>query len=99
VKTKTVAEGFEMLKAGQVDALASDRTALVGTFLQSGGAEGLGVFGEDLSYEPYALVMRKGDPEFRSAGRPRARADLSHGRHRGDLFALAGSAGARLRWG
>jgi len=65
VKTKTVAEGFEMLKAGQVDALASDRTALVGTFLQAGGAEGLGVFGEDLSYEPYALVMRKGDPEFR----------------------------------
>jgi len=65
VKTRTVAEGFEMLKAGQVDALASDRTALVGTFLQAGGAEGLGVFGEDLSYEPYALVMRKGDPEFR----------------------------------
>jgi ABC-type amino acid transport substrate-binding protein len=65
VRTKSVAEGFEMLKAGKVDALASDRTALVGTFLQGGGAEGLGVFSEDLSYEPYALVMRKGDAEFR----------------------------------
>jgi glutamate/aspartate transport system substrate-binding protein len=65
VKTKSVAEGFEMLKAGTVDALASDRVALVGTFLQGGGAEGLGVFSEDLSYEPYALVMRKGDPDFR----------------------------------
>ena len=65
VRTKTVAEGFEMLKAGSVDALASDRVALVGTFLQGGGAEGLGVFAEDLSYEPYALVMRKGDAEFR----------------------------------
>ena len=54
-----------MLKAGKVDALASDRTALVGTFLQGGGAEGLGVFSEDLSYEPYALVMRKGDGELR----------------------------------
>jgi len=54
-----------MLKEGKVDALASDRVALVGTFLQGGGAEGLGVFSEDLSYEPYALVMRKGDTEFR----------------------------------
>lgn len=65
VKTKSVAEGFEMLKAGEVDALASDRVALVGTFLQGGGAEGLGVFTEDLSYEPYAIVLRKGDTELR----------------------------------
>ena len=65
VRTKSVMEGFEMLKAGKVDGLASDRTKLVGTFLQGGGAEGLGVLAEDLSYEPYALVMRKGDTEFR----------------------------------
>ena len=65
VKTKTVADGFALLKEGKVDALASDRTALVGTFLQGGGGEGLGVVNEDLSYEPYALVMRKGDTEFR----------------------------------
>jgi ABC-type amino acid transport substrate-binding protein len=65
VRTKSVMEGFEMLKAGTVDGLASDRTKLVGTFLQGGGAEGLGVLAEDLSYEPYALVMRKGDTEFR----------------------------------
>jgi glutamate/aspartate transport system substrate-binding protein len=65
VKTKSVAEGFDLLKEGKVDALASDRVALVGTFLQGGGAEGLGVFSEDLSYEPYALVMRKNDTEFR----------------------------------
>jgi ABC-type amino acid transport substrate-binding protein len=65
VKVKSVADGFNLLKDGQVDALASDRTALVGTFLQGGGAEGLGVLGEDLSYEPYAIVLRKGDPEFR----------------------------------
>jgi len=65
VKTKSVSEGFDMLREGKVDALASDRVALVGTFLQGGGAEGLGVFSEDLSYEPYALVMRKGDTEFR----------------------------------
>lgn len=65
VKTKTVAAGFDLLKEGKVDALASDRTALVGTFLRGGGAEGLGVLGEDLSYEPYAIVLRKGDTEMR----------------------------------
>jgi glutamate/aspartate transport system substrate-binding protein len=60
-----VMEGFEMLKGGKVDALAGDRTALVGTFLQGGGAEGLTVFAEDLSYEPYALVLRRNDADFR----------------------------------
>ena len=67
VKTKTVAEGFELLKEGKVDALASDRTVLVGTFLRGGGAEGLTVFNEDLSLEPYGLVLRRGDPDFRLA--------------------------------
>jgi glutamate/aspartate transport system substrate-binding protein len=65
VKTKTVLDGFNLLKDGKVDALASDRTKLVGTFLVGGGAEGLTVFSEDLSYEPYGLVLRKGDADFR----------------------------------
>ena len=51
--------------AANCRALASDRTKLVGTFLLGGGAEGLIVFAEDLSYEPYGLVLRKGDAEFR----------------------------------
>ncbi|HLX25146.1 MAG TPA: amino acid ABC transporter substrate-binding protein [Usitatibacter sp.] len=65
VKTKTVLEAFEMLKDGKVDAMASDRTKLVGTFLVGGGAEGLIVFAEDLSYEPYGLAVRRNDGEFR----------------------------------
>jgi ABC-type amino acid transport substrate-binding protein len=65
VKTKTVIEAFDLLKDGKVDAMASDRTKLVGTFLVGGGAEGLIVFSEDLSYEPYGLVVRKNDAEFR----------------------------------
>jgi glutamate/aspartate transport system substrate-binding protein len=67
VKTKTVAEGFELLKAGTVDALASDRTVLVGTFYGGGGAQGLTVFAEDLSLEPYGLMLRRGDADFRLA--------------------------------
>jgi glutamate/aspartate transport system substrate-binding protein len=67
VKTKTVAEGFELLRAGKVDALAGDRTVLVGTFYGAGGAQGLTVFAEDLSLEPYGLMLRRGDPDFRLA--------------------------------
>ena len=65
VHTKTVAEAFDLLKDGKVDAMGGDRTALVGTFLQGGGAEGLFVFADDLSYEPYGIVMRRNDPDLR----------------------------------
>jgi glutamate/aspartate transport system substrate-binding protein len=67
IKTKTVQEGFDKLKAGEVDALAGDRTALIGSFVLGGGAEGLGLIEEDLSYEPYGLVLPRGDADFRLA--------------------------------
>lgn len=65
MRTRTLADAFELLKSGRVDAIAGDRTALVGTFLLQGQAEGLVLFEEPLSYEPYALVLRRGDAAFR----------------------------------
>lgn len=65
VKTKTLAEAFAMLKDGKVDAIGGDRTALVGTYLLGGGGDGFTVFAENLSYEPYALALRRGDADFR----------------------------------
>ena len=66
VRTRTVAEAFELLKAGRVEAVAGDRTSLVGIFLLQGQAdEPLTLFGEVLSYEPYALALRRGDAPFR----------------------------------
>lgn len=65
VRTRTVAEAFEKLKAGEVDAIAGDRTALVGTYLLGGGGEGFTIFPETLSYEPYALALRRDDAAFR----------------------------------
>ena len=67
VRTRTVQEGFEKLKAGEVDALAGDRVALIGSFVLGGGAEGLSLIEEDLSYEPYGLVLPRGDADFRLA--------------------------------
>jgi ABC-type amino acid transport substrate-binding protein len=63
--TRTLAEAFELLKSGRVDAIGGDRVTLVGTFLLQGQAEGLVLFEEALSYEPYALVLRRGDAAFR----------------------------------
>lgn len=73
VRTRTLAEAFELLRSGRVDAVAGDRTALVGTFLLQGQADaatpdatrGLVLFDEVLSYEPYALALRRGDAAFR----------------------------------
>lgn len=65
VFTRTLADAFELLRAGSVDAIAGDRTALVGSFVAGRGADGLGIFEENLSYEPYALTLRRGDAAFR----------------------------------
>jgi glutamate/aspartate transport system substrate-binding protein len=65
VRTRTPGEAFGLLKSGQVDAMAGDRTVLVGTFLLQGQADGLVLYDDVLSYEPYALAMRRGDPSFR----------------------------------
>lgn len=65
VRTRTLAQAFDLLKAGQVDAIAGDRTALVGVYLLEGRVDGLAVFEESLSYEPYALALRRGDTDFR----------------------------------
>jgi ABC-type amino acid transport substrate-binding protein len=67
VPVDTVAQGFDMLKEGKVDALASDRTHLVGSFVGGGGAEGLMVFPEAFSYEPYAIMLPRGDSAMRLA--------------------------------
>jgi len=64
-RTKTLAEAFQRLRDGEVDAIAGDRTTLVGAFVSGGGGEGLALFDENLSYEPYALALRRGDAQFR----------------------------------
>jgi ABC-type amino acid transport substrate-binding protein len=65
VPTRNLTEAFDLLKAGRVQAVAGDRTALIGSFLLQGQADGMVLFGEILSYEPYALALRRGDADFR----------------------------------
>jgi len=66
VPVKSSAEGAAMLLAGKADAFASDRVVLAGIKLTQGSDE-LELINQDFSFEPYALVVRRDDPDFRLA--------------------------------
>ena len=60
-------EGIAKLQQGAVDGYASDRVVLIGQGLASKAGSNLRVLDEDFSVEPYALVLARGDPDFRLA--------------------------------
>lgn len=60
-------KGMAMLSAGEVDAYASDRLVLLGLALNAQGSQSFRLIDEDFSLEPYALVLRRDDHDFRLA--------------------------------
>lgn len=58
-------QGFAALVQGNVDAYAADRSLLVGLALDSGLQNHWLLGPETFSYEPYALMMRRNDADFR----------------------------------
>lgn len=67
VEVANVAQGMQLLEEGKVDALAGDRTVLVGTGNASKDPARWALLDEDFSMEPLALMMKRGDPDFRLA--------------------------------
>jgi glutamate/aspartate transport system substrate-binding protein len=68
VGIKTRDEGLTLLREGQVQALASDRTALIGVVVMSGGGGGqYKLLDQDFSIEQYALMLKRNDADFRLA--------------------------------
>lgn len=67
VQVKDHAEGITALAQGKVDAYASDRALLVGIALGSGNSSAFRLASEFFSYEPYALMLRRDDQDFRVA--------------------------------
>lgn len=67
VQVSDGAAGLALLNAGKVDGYASDRIVLVS--LRAGNADParLALLDGDFSFEPYALVVRRDDPDFRLA--------------------------------
>ena len=60
-------EGLGLLASGRVDGLAGDRIVLTTLRQRSPGGRNTDFLPSDISYEPYALVMRRDDPDFRLA--------------------------------
>jgi ABC-type amino acid transport substrate-binding protein len=58
-------EGVAMLESGALDAFASDKIKLVGLGAQSKSPDKLALLPEDLSFEPLAFAVPRGDPDFR----------------------------------
>ena len=67
VPVKTRAEAVEALEAGTADALAGDRILLLGLGTKVKDPTLWEMMGDELGYEPYALVLPRGDASFRLA--------------------------------
>jgi ABC-type amino acid transport substrate-binding protein len=67
VPLKSRDEGIAALEAGSVDAFSSDRILLLGLAGKVKDPSQYEVLADDLSFEPYAIVLPRGDSAFRLA--------------------------------
>ena len=58
-------EGMKQLQARKVDAFASDQIVLIGEILSASDPRAYSLGGDLFSFEPYALVVRRNDADFR----------------------------------
>jgi ABC-type amino acid transport substrate-binding protein len=58
-------EGMELLNAEKVDGYASDRAMLVGQVFRSADRSKYAITRDVFSFEPYALMLKRGDTDFR----------------------------------
>ena len=65
VKVKDGNEGIAMLESGSLDAFASDKIKLLGLALQAKDPKALAMLPDDLSIEPLAFALPRGDSSFR----------------------------------
>jgi ABC-type amino acid transport substrate-binding protein len=67
IPVKDGAEGVRTLTQGKVEGFASDRIVLIGLRSTAAEPEKLRLLDTDFSFESYALVVRRDDPDFRLA--------------------------------
>lgn len=58
-------EGMNRLNKGSIDAFASDQIVLIGQVIEAMYPKKYSIMNETFSYEPYALVVRRNDADFR----------------------------------
>ena len=67
VTVKARDEGLELLRQSQVDGFAADRTTLIGVVAKRAAGDVFKLLEEDFSIEQYALMLPRGDADFRLA--------------------------------
>jgi glutamate/aspartate transport system substrate-binding protein len=67
IRVREHSDGIAALESGTADAYASDRAILIGLALTSKDPTRLALVEQYLSYEPYGLMLRRGDADFRLA--------------------------------
>lgn len=67
VPFKTREEALAALEAGKVDAFAGDKMLLLGVGSKSKDSKSLYLMADELSFEPYGIVLPRGDSDFRLA--------------------------------
>jgi polar amino acid transport system substrate-binding protein/glutamate/aspartate transport system substrate-binding protein len=85
VGMKDERDGAGAVMEQRIDAFAGDRLVLLGAGLRTGGGDVLSLALEDFSFEPYGLMMRRGDPAFRLVVN-RALAQLYSGPGIGEIY-------------
>lgn len=60
----TLSAAYDTLAAGKADAFASDDILLAGFIATQPGGRRFGIVGDYLSFEPYAITLRRDDPAF-----------------------------------
>lgn len=58
-------KGVELLSDGKVDGFATDRAMILGHILRSGDVSQFTISKDVFSFEPYALMLQRGDTDFR----------------------------------
>jgi len=64
---RTHDEGMELLNEREVDGYASDRAMLIGQVFRSADANNFVLTQSVFSFEPYSIMVRRGDTQFRLA--------------------------------
>ena len=67
IVVKDYAEGLAALEAKKADAFATDDIVLFGLLAKSAVKGDLEVVGRNLTYDPYGIMIRRNDPDFRLA--------------------------------
>ena len=65
VPVKNSAEGMALLTKHKADAFAGDRTVLARLKLTAERPADFEILANDFSFEPYGIVLPRGDPDFR----------------------------------